>query len=245
MLGQGFRGTAAVQNILRDFIPMPASAVAAGIDEQSFYNCLDCYPEYVEEIDFDPAAMADALDEVIVTPMREAETLFSDYPFLTRMTSSMSPDEMTLDPYFVQNADMGEVSNQSMADLVIDCTDGSTYSEANRKIVLRDGREILGPPESWFWDSGTTYAEFAEGLDATNALVIEKTSASGLPELLTDNSSLVDDAIDNHNDRVRDLLGLEGGETGAGCGCSSSNGMATGVWPAALLMLLGLGRRRR
>jgi uncharacterized protein (TIGR03382 family) len=247
MLGQGFPRSTAVQNLIREFIPMPQAAIDAGIEEQWFYNCLDCYPEYLEDVDFDPNAMTDALDEVIVTPMREAESLLTDHPFVTRMTSSMSPDEMTLDPYFVLNADMEPVDNQHLATLVIECGDGGRISESQRRIVLADGREILVPPESWFWENGSSYGEFVEDLDETNALVIEKTSATGFAQVLADNSGLVDDAIDNHNERVRELFGLEepgGTGTAAGCGCSAGGSNLGGVWPA-FLVLLGLGRRRR
>lgn len=242
MMSQGFRGTPAVQNIMREFIPMPDAAVTAGVEERDFYNCLECYPEYVALVDFDADAMTDALDETIVTPLREAEALFTDHPYLTRMTSSMSSDEMTLDPYFVQNPSMEEVSNIRMATLIMECGDGIRTSEANRRIVLEDGREILVPPDTWFWETGTSYVDFVEDLGNNAALVIEKTSASGGAQVLSEFNASVDEAIDDHNARVRELLGIEEDPEAKGCGCASTG--APGVaWTFALL-LLGLGRRR-
>lgn len=243
MLGQGFPRSMQVQGIIREFIPMPQAAVDAGIDEQWFYNCLGCHPEYVAMVDFDPSAMVAALEERVVVPLRDAEALFTDHSYLTRMTSSMSPEEMTLDPYFVLNPDMPEVANNRMATLVVDCGDGMNLSEANRTIVLEDGREILVPPEAWFWENNVSTLDFVADLDETAAMVIEKTSATGVAEILSDQSSFIDEAIDDHNSRVRELLGIEEPTDGQGCGCASSTGGLPFLPGFALLF--GLVRRRR
>ena len=251
MLGYGFPRTQAVQNLIRQFIPMPAAAAAAGIEESSFYNCLDCYPEYVSQVDFDPAAFVAVLDEAIVTPMVEAQEMVDAHSYLTRMTSSMSPDEMTSDPFFVLNGDMDDVDNQHWATLVIDCGDGGNVSESPRYIELQDGRQILVPPEQWFWETETSYDDFFDDLGGDAAIVIETTSASGAAAVLTDNTDSAQEDLDAHNDRIRDLMGWSDPDLGApfvpveaGCGGCSGSGPSPGGAGLLVVGLLALRRRR-
>jgi MYXO-CTERM domain-containing protein len=248
MLWMGFPRNTAVQNLIRDNIPMPQELVDDGIEEAWFYNCMDCYDWDRDAVDFDPVAFAAELDEVIVGPLREAESLFTHFSYVTRMTSSMSPEEMTLDPYFVLNPDMDEVDNLHRATLVTDCGDGSEWVDAPRYLELDDGRIILVPSESWFWDNQSTYDDFLDDLSTAAALVVEDTSASGQPMLISDQSGLAGDAIDDHNARVRDLLGLADDEPvatgeGVGCGCSSSGPSGGVAWFLGGLLAFGLRRR--
>ena len=250
MLWMGLPRNTTVQNLIRAFIPMPGAAIAAGIDERSFYNCLDCYAQYLEDVEFDPVGFVAALDEAVVGPLRDAQALFDDHTYLTRMTSSMSADEMTSDPYFTLNADMEEVSNQHWATLVVDCGDGGSYYESPRYIELTDGRVILVPPESWFWETGNSYSGFLEDLGEDAALVVERTSSSGPAMAVLDNSGAAAEAVDAHNDRLRDEFGWADDPTlgdpfvprAAGCGCNSPGQVPGAAF--GLLFVAGLVRRR-
>jgi hypothetical protein len=108
LLWQNFPRNLQMQQLLRTYIPMPQEAIDAGINEDEFYNCLDCYPEYLDLVDFDPEAFTDALDEMVVQPLIRAEALYTDHPYLSRLTSSLDAEEMTVDPVFVHNAVMGD-----------------------------------------------------------------------------------------------------------------------------------------
>lgn len=248
VMGQGFPSDSTMLNLFRTYIPMPTEAVDAGIDEQAFYNCLACYPEYVELIeDFDAAGFAAELDEFVVTPLFEAEQMFQDFDYLTRMTSSMSPDEMTVDPMFVLNPDMGDVDNNHLATLVFQCGDGLDISEAPRRIDLADGREILLPSERWFWDNGVSTSDYMAGVSDVAAIRIEATSGTGQPVLITDQSDADSDGLSIHNADVRDLMGLDDPEAdvaAAGCACDSRGAPAGGfAMLGGLLGLMGLRRR--
>jgi MYXO-CTERM domain-containing protein len=244
LLMQGFPRSTAVQNLIREFIPMPQAAIDAGIEESWFYNCLDCYPEYVALIDFDPAAFVAALDEIVVTPLRQSQAMIDRFSYVTRMTSSMSPDEMTVDPLFVLNRDMGDVANVHRADLVVDCTVEPDYSEAPRKIVLADGTEIAVPPlQEWF----ETMESWFTGLDVPAAAVIEDTSGSGAPVVLTDLSEDSSQGVDDFNEENGGAWGwpegeLNGEDAAKACGGCASGG-ASGAW--TVLGLAGLLARRR
>lgn len=249
MLSMAFPRTPQVQNLIRTFIPMPASAVEDGLDEASFYNCLDCYPEYLAEIDFAPVAFANTLDEVIVTPLEEAEALFWDNPVVTRMTSSMSPDEMTSDPQFILNPDMGPVSNQHTATLVIDCTeDAEDPASWVTWIELQDGTQILLPPGTGtsLWGGGTGVDE---ALSSVAASAVEDTTGSGPPTTVTDNAAQIADAVASHNAEIEaqyDDAGIrlpDGVRTTAGgCGCDTSGRPG---WALAAALGLLTARRRR
>ncbi len=249
MLMQGFPRGAVTQNIIRDHIPMPADAVAAGLDESSFYNCLSCYPEYTAEIDFDANAMVDDLDERIVQPLIDANDLFDQYSQVTRMTSSMSADEMTADPMFVINPDMtDEVSNNHNAKMIIDCGDGGNYTDATRWIELQDGTTVNVPPDSWYTANGVGYDTWPAGEGQPAAASIEDTSGSGQPTPVADNNDAIARSLGEYNTWVDGLNGNVGGPTDpmpvTGCaGCDGSGG--TPGLAGAMVGLLAIAGRRR
>ena len=240
MLEMGFQNTPQLLNLLREFIPLPQSAIDAGISESSFYNCLECYEEHLADLDFDPIAFAAALDTIIVQPAKEAEALFWDYPWVTRMTSSMSPDEMTVDPRFVLNPDLEPVSNLHRATLVVDCsTSDGDLSRAVSWIELLDGKQIFVPPGGGGWGDSSVATDIA-------AATIEETTATGQPTLVTDNNDAIDAALELYNAEIRAQYEAAGidveGDDPAGCGCDSG-GAPRGV--GLLLAAAALLRRRR
>jgi uncharacterized protein (TIGR03382 family) len=136
-----FTGTPELLNLLREFVPLPASAAQQGIDEQSFYNCPDCYPDLYAEIDFDPAGFIAAIEEKLIQPLADVQAMFDSAPYLTRMFSTVSPDEMNRDPLFAFNGDLPDVSNvikvtgeaicgddNQLDQILITLPDGTTYN---------------------------------------------------------------------------------------------------------------------
>jgi hypothetical protein len=249
LLGMGLRGDATLLSLFREFLPMPEAALAEGLDERSFYNCLGCWPEYAAAIDFDPVAATAALAERVIAPLRDAEALYTDHPFVTRLTSSMSPEEMDADPLFVLNPDMTTpVLNTHEAKLVTDCTETTTWADAPRWIELADGRIVEVPPESWFWADSSRYESWIGETGQPAAIAIEDTSDRGQPVPVADASGEAGEALEGYNDWVRGLTGRgdDGDETlvtGCAGGCSGS-GAPVGAW-AGLLVGLALVRRRR
>lgn len=249
LLGMGIRGDATLLSLFREFLPLPEAAVEAGIDERSFYNCLGCWPEYAAAIDFDPEAMTAALAERVIEPLRAAEALYTDHAVVTRMTSSMSPEEMDADPLFVLNPDMTDpVSNVHEAKLITDCTDAPAWEDAPRWIELRDGRVIEVPPEAWFWEEPGRYESWIDETGQPAALTIEDTSDRGQPVPVADASGVSDEALDGYNDWVRGLTGRggDGDETLAtACagGCSGA-GAPGAAWAGLIVGLAALRRRR-
>lgn len=251
LIWRGIPATPQLLSLLEAYIPMPASLEAQGVDPQSFYNCLECYQDDLEGVSVDAEAFVDAIEEEILAPLESANQLFSDYSHLTAMTSSMSAEEMTVDPLFTLNSDMGDVSRWHEATLTYDCTEEKSVSKAPRYITLEDGRQILLPneqeyAETYNWD----YDSLLDEMDQTSAQTIEQTASSGEPQVTKDSSADNEAALSAFNNaiagsypkdiRLPDIVDAQKGCQGSGC--TQGGGPA----PALLgLGLLGLALRRR
>jgi len=152
--------------------------------------------------------------------------LAGDYPYLTRLTAVLSPEEMTVDPTFVFNPDLPEVAKDRVADLVVDCSGNKKRENAPMYVELADGRRIYHDPNTQFGDTSGT----VDDLQTVPAIALYATSSTE-NELIADFFADAEDALANHNDKY---------DTG-GCGCN------TGRVPGSLmgLALLALVVRRR
>jgi len=233
LLYEGFRGDSQMLGLFEQFLPEPQELVTQGVSEQSFYNCLSCYSQYVDPIPFDAPTFAAAIDERVVQPLHDAQALFDRLPHLTRLTSSVSPEEMTVDPTFVFNADMDQdVGKDHVARLDVLCGYGGDRWSSPQELVLPDGRSYDLPSQEWFSTNGVDPYTYLEDLYRNYAIVIEQTADHGQPEVLVDHTQEEIDAARAFDAILKD---------GRGCGCDESSG--TGLaWVGALGLLL---RRRR
>ena len=165
-------------SVLEAYIPIPSS-VDPSVTAGSFYSCMECWvsSSMLSSIQFDQGALVEDINTFVVEPMIRAESLFENHTTLSRMTSSVSPVEMTVDPTFVFNASMGDVESRHDADLVYECGNGRYRDTAPRRLDLEDGRSIRLPSEAWFEANETTPSEFIAELGDVNAMVIESTGA--------------------------------------------------------------------
>ncbi len=170
MFRQGFPRDAQTQALIRRHIPMPTVVLEQGVlqvvfggdeeayaraeedgtlqgtAEQSFYNNMELYREWITDLVFDQAVFVAELDEVILVPLRDAEDLVRDFSYLTRLYTTLSADEMTVDPSFSFNPELPEVSNTRTADAHFECTDSTKPEDVVLVVTLKDGREIRSRP---------------------------------------------------------------------------------------------------
>ena len=171
LLAQGFPRDSQIQALLRRYLPIPQAvrdegflkvvfggdraAYQQAVDEgwfqaeAAFYNNIRGYAEYLADQPFDPDAFAGELAAVIVEPLRRSQELFADHPYLTRLYTTLSAQEMTVDPVFSFNPDLPEVSNVRTAKARWECPalKGEILpEEAELVITLKDGREIRSRP---------------------------------------------------------------------------------------------------
>jgi hypothetical protein len=200
-------------------------------DGALIWSCPTC----VTLSDFDEDLATELVMQRVIEPMRNAQYLVDRFPKLTRMTSSLDAVEMTVDPSFVLNPDMGgeEVRKTHAADLVYKCRNGKVRSRAHRELVLPDGRIIELPSEEDVREMGLTDFLFIEELGDRKAQVIEQTGSSGLPVVIADYTGEMLDQLKAFN-RLH------------GYGCSTTG---AGAWGAlglgALLALTRRGARSR
>ena len=241
---EGFAADAQLLEIIGRCIPIPASLVASGVDQRTFLNNMEGYRSELAGFDFDEAACANELEASIVAPLRHAQELFDSLPYFTRLHTSLSAEEMTVDPVFAFNSEMGDVDNVHRATAVMICANDGDYNAGPIVVTLSDGREVL-----------TSYSASGQ-LDAMpGAASLEQTSATGAPVAVprTDGRSAVVE-LAAHNvaaakafpDRSFELNPGDGerrvGRVTSHSGCSTSGGSA-GLFGLMGLGLLALRRR--
>jgi hypothetical protein len=148
LLQQGFPRDQTMLNLLRVHIPLPDALKAQGVTEQQFYNALavqaGAYQAELAKQKFDPAAFVKDLNERIVMPLQSAQALFDTQPYLTRLFSTVSPDEMTRDPLFQFNADLKSVSNNHRALATATCTSDGSFKDVTLVFENGDMMDIPG-----------------------------------------------------------------------------------------------------
>ncbi|MGC6491560.1 MAG: DUF2330 domain-containing protein [Myxococcota bacterium] len=225
IISQGFPANQTMLGLLTEWMPLPEGS---NVEPTDFYDCVECYPELAAQIDFDAPGFADALQETIVEPLENGRALLDRHSTLTRLTSSMSPDEMDEDPFFILNRQLPPVSNQHQATLFHDCDESGDISTAKRTLQLSDGRELEMPSQ----EELTDYPAWLNGLSLPAAGIIEDLNGADEGEILQDQRDV-------------GLAPIDGISEVAGCGgCSNSQ------TPRSLLALFGLGgflglRRRK
>lgn len=221
LLMQGFAQDPSIQGMLRKYIPMPASLVQQNVSEQMFYNNLSGYRSAIDSdpgrAPFNTAGFVQEIQDFIITPANKSLALLQAHPYLTRLFTTMSAEEMTIDPDFDFNSDAPDVSNVYTAKATFETCD-SDWSKRRVKLELPDGR---------FW-----YASLADGplSNGPSSLRIEQWADVGPAAIIKDNSKLVDDA-----------LGDNGGGVGS-CACSSTEAGSAAL--LSLIFALWASRRR-
>ncbi len=213
-LRQGLPRDAQMQALLRRHMPMPEAARVGGVlevvfggdqeayaqaeaegfldalAERSFYNDISAYLPWLEGWSFDPVALAGDLERVVVEPLRATSKLFDTHPYLTRLYTTLSAEEMTVDPMFDVNSDLPEVSNMRTARAHWECEGIDPENVDLTKLVLvvtlKDGRQIRSQP---FTDAPWPLAREA-GVPA--AAVVERLDTSG-PPMLVQRLTAIDD----------------------------------------------------
>jgi MYXO-CTERM domain-containing protein len=232
-----------VEGTLADFLPVPN-----GLTKEQFYSNLG---SYVDQIDVMLWAGGDgfakALADRVIMPGMHAQELLDTYPYLTRMYTVISPQEMIADPIFHINPDLEDVPNIRISNRLLLC-------DGNSVVTFPDGRELF-VPNNGPWPELPGEMWWAEQ--------IEQVALKGKPMHLVNNTAAINKKIEEWNlkygwPRFPSESTDSGGSTGddgtsattggqtenAGCGCNSDGDSN----PAALLGLaglVGLGLRRR
>jgi hypothetical protein len=242
--------------IFRAWLPMPRDVRERGVDERSFYNCLRCYVDPSRPVAFRPVGFARDLDERVAAPMRAAAALLDGARYDTRLTSSVSPEEMTVDPRFGFNPSMdGEkVDPHHVATAVVDCGWG-WRDRPPRRLELADGT-VIPVPQTLRSSAG--YLPWITSLGLPAARVIERTSEDGAPEPIADHADAIaaklaelavtEDTDAGGGDTDDGTTSGDDAEARDGCGGCAQGSLGSGTAGVAALAVAALAvaaRRRR
>ena len=154
-----------------------------GVSLDEFARDPDAYRDSVE---IDRGKFFAALHEHVIDPVVETQRLLAARPYLTRLFTTMSKHEMTIDPVFTFNPDLPELSNVHVAQQYIACNPDVTESEAAWRIVLPLGDVVRGAGRSWPLDATMVPASRA----------IEQLSRAGQGTVLVDNTKKIEGVLD-------------------------------------------------
>lgn len=232
-----------LRGLLNTYLPVPD-----GLDEIEFYGCLTCFEA---EIDLDAwgdgSAFATAMQERIIDPGAHASDLLATFPTLTRMYTTISPAEMTADPFFWANPDLPDVDlTNAIATRRVLCNGDAVWT-------LPDGREVYVPGDG-------PWPDFSDEMPYEEE--VAETPRMGPPIVMVDNREIIATELRTHNCQYgwpgdgtcgagsggSDSSGSDGSSAGAdegggGCGCTSGGNAGWGA--LAMVVGVGLARRRR
>lgn len=97
----------------------------------------------------DGAAFLAAIDAEVVRPLRDVAESLTARAYLTRLYTSLSAAEMTVDPTFAWNTTLPTVSNVHRRDRTVRCSPEVTSAQAPWTIALLDGVSLSGEGRSW------------------------------------------------------------------------------------------------
>ena len=224
-----------------------------GVAFEDFQVCPNCYSA---DIQFSPSAFITAIETGVIEPVRLVQTVIDAHPYVTRLYSTLSAAEMTVDPLFTFNPDLPTVSNIHTAERIIECNPDIYQSEASWRIEFPQGGVVRG--------TASQVGTWPDFTDQPANLRILRQGESGDGLVVEDNSEAIEDMLDAYNETIPSPTGT-GGSTGAGGtvgfglggrsapdasrngsdgGCSMRGGTASGA-PWVLLALALLARRRR
>jgi hypothetical protein len=203
----------------RDVIE-PVVVLPQGSNFNDWFACPFCGGEFRLVDGFDREAFEDAFDAAVFAPLREMADIVESQAVITRLYTTMSADEMTLDPIFEANPTLPMVSNIHTATQDFNC---EFPNQTTWVITLESGLQIFGRDFAW--------PVPLDQVAAAEQLLLENTT--GAPLILADERESIRGVIDRIN-RDNGATGLRGG-----CGCGQAS---ASLLPIALLALL---RRRK
>ena len=162
-----------------DFIRIISSLVTPpdGVSASDFLSCPRCFD--VEDPTIDGAQVAARLREEVVAAYEHINALTMQANYLTRLYSTMSPEEMEVDPIFSINVDLEDVSNFHSASNELTCDDDG--NQISQEIILADGRRI---PVEQLDPIIRQEGETVRGTMTAAAASIEQMMEAGQPEVL-------------------------------------------------------------
>lgn len=191
----------------------------AGITIAQYFDCPTCY---VDALLWRPVEFAEAFRERVIVPGRNAADRLSSAASVTRMYTRIGNGAVDSDPKFTERLDDDPIAPARLAGALRRCGGDLILS-------LPDRREVVAP-------RGGPWPEFVEEMPFAER--IEQLTATGDGIVLADNRETIDALLAEHN-------AAYGWPPQGGCSSCRTTAGGGGPGPWLLLMLIGLGARRR
>lgn len=230
-----------LQGVLLKHLPVPD-----GLSPDEFYSCLSCYADQIDLMAWDGDAFAADFEQRLVAPGQHAIELLTNNNYLTRMYTTISPDEMMEDPIFRPNRELPDVPNQLQATRLVRCDGHADWT-------LPDGRKVFVP-------NNGPWPDFVDELPYEEE--VQTTAIKGAPMTLVNNTSAINKALDAWNNKMDPVEGQlppgadEPGDdpdedpghttdSNSNCSCDARAGAGSIAASLGLLGLLAIRPRRR
>ena len=227
MAANFYQGWDGMREAISETLPLPENIT---LDE--FVSCIFCY-QLINEADiegFEPQSFIAALEQNVIEPMRATQAIIDSQPYMTRMLTTMSGREMTLDPGFLFNPVLPDVSNVHAADQFVECTPEFSQFDAPWRVELPQGQTVRGQGQVWPFD--------LEG-DMPANREIRQMDTEGTGAIIADNTMVITQSIERSNANFP--APAPGGDTVESCACQSPAKPAGLPVHLALALLAALG----
>ncbi len=180
-----------------------------------FAACIFCF-DLVNQSDlegFEAGTFLAAIEQNLIEPMRATQALLDSQPYLSRMFTTMSAREMTLDPSFLFNTSLPDVNNVHVADQTIECSPEFSQFDAPWRVELAQGVVVRGQGQVWPFDT--------EGELPANR-EIRQMGEEGAGDVIADNTMVINQAIERSNANFPSPTPSTGGGEVDACACAQA-----------------------
>ncbi|MFK7984789.1 MAG: DUF2330 domain-containing protein [Sandaracinaceae bacterium] len=172
---RGYQGDSRMLDIVTRHLAPPEDAAE---DAAGYYNCLA-----IADVDacgepsrYDPARLVRAVEEEITVPRRQAQARLDAHPYLTRLFTTMSASEMTVDPVFAPDVGLPDVPNVHGGTYVSECSPDYFEEDAPTRYDIAD---VQHPGRTGVLANDAAYCRDLGGIPIADAPSCEEPSRSG------------------------------------------------------------------
>ena len=221
------------RTFLQSQLPIPA-----GFDASVYFSAASLQLAFsAEELNTARSEFQTFIETGIIQPLSDSIALVPPGAYMTRLSTTLSPEEMTLDPAFVFNPSMADQSQDRNAVLDLSCTDNGTEWQ----LTLGEGTDRDGEVVAQGISEGFPFIQPPELIQQPAVSLSEDTSADALPVTVARNSFT---AVSNGEITAFPALTTDVTENPGGGDTGSSGGSGAGGPILVLLISCLVGVRR-
>jgi hypothetical protein len=190
----------------------------------------------------DTARFFRLLQSNVIKPVADTAALLYKAPYLTRLYTTMSASEMTVDPVFDYDGDLAQISNTHVAKQLVECSAALNRSDAPWRLALPRGGVVAGTGgRDWPVSEGSMPANLEiVDLSTSGAGSVVKDNSDGIGSKLFEMFGAADTDVEMpHPPRLGATIGGARGLTSRGPSVSPQRGAKAPSGPKCSISRLG------